>query len=270
MVQYLTLDLKSAYHQVPIVEDDQKYTTFEADGGLWEFTQILFGVTNGVSRFQRTVDNLFQKDQLDATFPFMDNVTVCGHTEEKCKEKQKKFHAMCQKYNLTLNEKKTVSVVKFLPILGYLVSHGEIKPDPARLLPLKNLAPPCDLNSQHRMGGMFVYYSRWIMRYSEKIRPLNTNESFPLPGEALRSFEVLKEEIAAATLMTPIEGVQLEVETDASDYAIAASLNQAGRAVAFFSRTLKKSEHHQSPVVKEACAILNLCRNGDIIYKGDT
>ena len=107
------------------------------------------------------------------------------------------------------------------------------------------------------MVAMFAYYSRWIPRYSEKIRPLNTNETFPLPQEALESFEALKEEIAAATLMTPIEGVQLEVETDASDYAIAASLNQAGRPVAFFSRTLNKSEHHQSPVEKEAC--VGLC-----------
>ena len=40
------------------------------------------------------------------------------------------------------------------------------------------------------------------------------------------------------------------------DYAIAATLNQAGRPVAFFSRTLNKSEHHQSSVEKEACAIV--------------
>ena len=56
--------------------------------------------------------------------------------------------------------------------------------------------------------------------------------------------------------MTPLEGVQLEVETDASDYAIAATLNQNGRHVAFFSRTLTKSEHHLPPVEKEACAIV--------------
>ena len=35
---FSTFDLKSAYHQVPIAEDDQKYTAFESDGGLWEFT----------------------------------------------------------------------------------------------------------------------------------------------------------------------------------------------------------------------------------------
>ena len=53
-----------------------------------------------------------------------------------------------------------------------------------------------------------------------------------------------------------MDGVLLEVETDASDHAVAATLNQAGRPVAFFSRTLNKSEHHHPPVEKEACAIV--------------
>ena len=46
------------------------------------------------------------------------------------------------------------------------------------------------------------------------------------------------------------------METDASDYAIAATLNQNGRPVAFFSRSLRPNEIHHHPVEKEACAIV--------------
>ena len=253
---FSTFDLKSAYHQVPIREDERKYTAFEADGGLWEFNRMPFGVTNGVSKFQRVIDTLVEKEGLTQTFPFLDNVTVAAHSAEELREKEAEFRAVAKKYNLTLNESKTVSCVQSLPIIGYLVSHGEIKPDPERLLPLHNMLAPCDLDSQRRIIGMFAYYSRWIPKYSEKIRPLNNNRTFPLPPEALKVFQSLKDEIAAATLMTPLEDVQFEVETDASDYAIAATLNQAGRPVAFFSRTLNKSEHHHPPVEKEACAIV--------------
>ena len=35
---FTTLDLKSAYHQVPIKEEDRKYPTFEIDGNLYQFT----------------------------------------------------------------------------------------------------------------------------------------------------------------------------------------------------------------------------------------
>ena len=46
------------------------------------------------------------------------------------------------------------------------------------------------------------------------------------------------------------------VETDASDFTMAAPLNQEGRPVASFSRTLDKSEMNHHPVEKEAYAIV--------------
>ena len=46
---FSTFDLKAAYHRVQIRVEDCKYTTFELDGELWEFTRIPFGVTNGGS-----------------------------------------------------------------------------------------------------------------------------------------------------------------------------------------------------------------------------
>ena len=52
-----------------------------------------------------------------------------------------------------------------------------------------------------------------------------------------------------------------EVETDASDFAIAATLNQAGRPVAFFSRTLHGPEALHAAIEKEAQAIIETVRH---------
>ena len=57
---YSTFDLKSAYHQIPILEADRIFTAFEADGELLQFTRIPFGVTNGVAAFQRTIDSIIK------------------------------------------------------------------------------------------------------------------------------------------------------------------------------------------------------------------
>ena len=60
---YSTFDLKSAYHQVPIKESDRKYTAFEANGQLYQFKRIPFGVTNGVAAFQRTMDKVVREEK---------------------------------------------------------------------------------------------------------------------------------------------------------------------------------------------------------------
>ena len=48
---FSTLDLQSAYHQIPLKEDDKPYTAFEAKGGLYQVSRLSFGVTNGVACF---------------------------------------------------------------------------------------------------------------------------------------------------------------------------------------------------------------------------
>ena len=50
---FSTLDLKSAYHQIPLKEENKPYTAFEAKGGLYQFIRLPFGVINWVACFQR-------------------------------------------------------------------------------------------------------------------------------------------------------------------------------------------------------------------------
>ena len=257
---YSTFDLKSAYHQIPLKDSDKEYTAFEACGNLYHFKRIPFGVTNGVAVFQRTIDNIIKGEKVPASFAYLDNVTVCGNSLTELEANVKLFKEASQKYGLTFNDSKSVLGVETIDVTGFRISKGEIRPDPSRLDPLRQMEPPNSLRAQKRACGMFSYYSPWISNFSDKILILTENTTFPLPPNVLQTFLRLKNELEAAVLVTIDPNLPLIVESDASDVAISATLNQEGRPVAFFSRTLTASERHHSSVEKEAYAIVEAIR----------
>ena len=59
---FSTLDLKSAYHQIMLKEEDKPFTAFEAGRRLYEFNRIPFGVKNAVACFQRIIDKIIFKE----------------------------------------------------------------------------------------------------------------------------------------------------------------------------------------------------------------
>ena len=257
---FSTLDLKSAYHQIPIKEEDRIYTAFEADGGLYQCTRLPFGATNGVSAFQRTIDNIISEEKLKDTFAFVDNVSICGKTKEEHDRNLDTFYKISDKYNITFNKSKSILSSTSITLLGYTVSHDNIQPDYERLKPLLEMPPPSNLKSQKRIVGMFSYYCKFIPNFSDKIRELSRNTQFPVPPAVLNAFQILKNDLKDAALVTVDPEETFVVETDASDFCIAASLNQKGRPVAFFSRTLSQNEVHHPPVEKEAAAVVEALR----------
>ena len=75
----------------------------------------------------------------------------------------------------------------------------------------------------------------------EKIRPLTQVNTFPLSRLAVEAFKKLTQDTAKSVIATTDQSVPL-VTTDASDCATAASLRQADRPVAFFSRILSQND----------------------------
>ena len=166
---FSTFDLKSAYHQIPILESDKKFTAFEANGRLYQFQRIPFGVTNGVSIFQRSMDKFVESEKLFDTFPYLDNITIGGSDQAHHDANRQKFESAAKRWGLTLNESKSIISVSSIDILGYSVSHNLIKPDAECLRPLDELPPPTGIQSLRRTLGMFSYYSKWIPSFGDKI-----------------------------------------------------------------------------------------------------
>ena len=241
---------------MPIQDKEKIYTAFEADGQLYQFTRVPFGVTNGVACFQRVIDSVIKNENLEGVFAYLDDVTVCGNDRTEHDQNLEKFMTAVRKYNLTVNKEKSSYSKNSIKLLGYLIEQGTIRPDPSRLEPLLNLPVPNNPKNLQRVLGMFSHYSRWIPRFSEKVHILVNSKKFPLSPEAVSRFENIKKDIAHSVVTSIDPNTPFVVETDASDHAIAACLRQSEQPVAFFSRTLSPTEQKHSAVEKEAYAIV--------------
>ena len=187
-------------------------------------------------------------------------MTISGRNQEEHDVNLKKFMEAAKESDLTLNEDKSTFSTTKLCLLGSVIEHGEVRPDPERLRPLREMPAPHDSKSLKRAQGFFSYYSAWISNFSEKLKPLIQATKFPLPEEAVTAFENLKKEVEDAVVVAIDEDLPFTLETDASDTTIAAILNQSNRPVAFFSRTLHGHEVNSAAVEKEALAIVESVR----------
>ena len=91
-----------------------------------------------------------------------------------------------------------------------------------------------------RCLGLFSYYSQWIPKFSDRIKPLASFKTFPLPSTAVEAFESLAKTIEDAIVTAIDETIPFEVETDASEVALAATLNQNGNLLLFLTNPSKQ------------------------------
>jgi len=256
---FTTVDLKSAYHQLELNPRDREFTTFQSGNALYQWRRLPFGLTNAVPEFQRTIDYIVRENDLERCYPYLDDKTIAGANQVEHDRNLQAFYVAASKANLTINESKTQLSKSEISLLGYKVGYRSVQPNPGQVQPLLNLPHPKSSKELKMLIGLFAYTARWISNYSAIIRPL-IKASLPLDKDALRAINIVKQDLASATLQPINESLPFTVETDASDFATAASLNQDGRPAAFHSRTSSPSEQRHTAVEKEAYAVVEALR----------
>lgn len=73
---FSVIGLSNAYYQVEICPDDRPFTAFQAGNQLYQFKRIPMGVANGVSAFQRFMNDFISKKYLKETFSW--TISRCG------------------------------------------------------------------------------------------------------------------------------------------------------------------------------------------------
>ena len=67
---YFTLDLKSAYYQIYLSENEKPFTAFEGNRKSYQYSRLPFVVKNRVLAFQKIIDDIIKLQKLIRTFAY--------------------------------------------------------------------------------------------------------------------------------------------------------------------------------------------------------
>ena len=267
---FSTLDLQSAYTQVPMHPDDQHKTAFITPFGLYEHTRMAFGLCNAPATFQRLMQTAFREEMFSILLCYLDDLLVFSSSIAEQIQRLDKVFTRLAEYGLKLELKKCNFFQKDVLYLGHVISADGVATDPSKIAAVEKWPVPRSLKDLRSFLGFASYYRRYVPRFTQIASPLHsvvtaackqgngkrrTSKSYSLEKhwteECEKSFKALQK----ALTTTPVLGfadycLPFIVETDASDKGLGAVLSQVQdgkpRVIAYASRSLRGGEKNDA------------------------
>ena len=262
---FTTLDLRKAYHQIPVRECDVEKTAVTTPIGLFEYLFMPFGLRNAAQTFQRHIDHVLEKLQY-CSIVYIDDILIGSKDVATHQQDVAKVLKALSDFNLKLNINKCDFCKPEIRFLGHLISAKGIKPLPHRAEIILKFPLPKTVSQLRSFLGTINFCHRFIPNISDIVAPLSAlctgrkqtvlkwNES------TLFSFENAKKALQSMTTLSfPKTGLPLTLTTDASNFAAGAALHQINNGVSepleFFSKKFDAAQQKYSAFDRELTAI---------------
>jgi hypothetical protein len=276
---FSSLDLASGYWQVPVKEEHRHLTAFQADGELWEWTVMPFGLCGAPATFQKMMQKILAPYR-DFTAVYLDDILVFSATPEQHTEHLALVMEALEKANLMACRVKCHLYRAQLKFLGHEVSNGGIKPNLEKVRAVVNYPRPKTLRQLRGFLALAGWYRRFINDFagiSGCLSDLESPAKFRAWGEDSKeeeAFTKLKSALVSApVLLLPDPSKPYVVRTDASLFRVAAELLQYGpdgelHPVSYYSRKMAAPERNYDPRSAELLAIYEALRHWRCYLEG--
>ena len=255
--KFSKIDLKDAYLHVPLDDPSQKYTVISTPFGLYKYRFLPLGIKSAPHIFQSKMEKLLMG--LKGVFIHLDDVLLATSSDKEHETTLAEILRRLKTANLPVNETKSVYNRTSVYHLGYLIEKNTIKPDPEKIEVLLNVKEPKDCKEIQRFLGAVGFYSKFIPQFADLAQPLREvmlSDEFTWGAEQRASFEGLKTTLGDGVLRAFNPADDIELESDASPFAVGAVLSQRGRPVLYISKTLSAAERNYSQLDREALGIV--------------
>lgn len=278
---FSVIDLQWGFWNVPLTEDSWQYTGFVVPGrGLYVWKVLPFGLKVAPTEFQRTMELAFDELITAAkVYAYMDDMVPRGLTIDDHVENIEALLQRMIEVGLYLRLSKMRLFRKEVVILGQLVAHRQIKPDPKKLQGICEALPPKDKAQLRSFLGAANYLACFVPNFATVAKPLTdmTSQYVRLVwGDAENhAFQLIKQLLLDDCALTiPDYAKEFWLHCDASEEGIGAVLSQPDgdeenpRPLAYASRKFTPTECKWSMPEKELFAIVWSLEHFEAYIKG--
>ena len=256
---FTTLDLGSAFWQVPLRKQDRDKTGFACELGLFQWKRMPFGLCNATVTFQRLMAHALigvTKKYDNLVMCYVDDVVIATPTLEDHIERLDEVFACMKRSGLKCKPSKCEILKDSIKYLGRMVYRHGIRPDPDAVEAVLTWKSPKTEHQLTRFLGFANYYREFIKGYADKVYPMqqlmrHKGKKFTWNNAAEESFQRIKKELCEAPVLgMPTEKGMYVLDTDASVVAISGILHQEQkwngktvlRPIAYGSKVLSDTE----------------------------
>ena len=170
---FSSLDIKSAYWQVEVAEEDKEKTAFTVGPlGFYECNRMPFGLCNAPATFQRLMENCLGDLNMQSCLIYLDDIVVYSKTFDEHVERLSLVFDRLIDAGLKLSPAKCSLFQDRLKYLGHIVSAEGISTDPQKIQSVRDWPVPKTLEQLQSFLGFVGYYRRFIKDFSKISRPL--------------------------------------------------------------------------------------------------
>ena len=221
---FTTLDLGSAFWQVPLRKQDREKTGFACELGLFQWKRMPSGLCNATATFQRLMAQALTsvtKKYGNLIMCYVDDVVIATPTLEDHIERLEEVFSCMKQAGLKCKPSKCEILRDSIKYLGRLVDKHGVRPDPEAVEAVLTWKAPKTDTQLMNFLGFANYYREFIKGYADKIYSMqrlmrNKGKKFTWTDEAQVSFENIKRELCEAPVLgMPTEKGMFVLETDA-------------------------------------------------------
>lgn len=261
------IDLRSGYHQIRIAPEDIEKTAFRTRYGHFEFLVLPFGLTNAPATFMHLMHEIFRPHLDNFVLVFLDDILIFSKTLEEHKQHVEQVLELLRKNKLFAKESKCELFQERVEFLGHIIDSQGVHMMEDKIKGITEWPILKSVEDVRSFLGTVGYYRKFICMFSEIAAPLTDllqkNKPFVWGDAQQKAFDTLKSAVTQQPVLIlpdPALPYSLVVNTDASGYAVGATLSQdQGKGlqpIAFLSKKMNTAETKYPVHEQELLAVI--------------